>query len=68
MSMEELRRKKIAYLMGTLSEVHTQIKQIEAVDGIEDMDMICCGLEDVFAMMEPLLGDMTQAQALARMT
>ncbi len=51
----DLQKKKIALMMGYVSGLHAAAKELEA-EGLVEMDMTCCQLEDVFETLEPLLG------------
>lgn len=57
-------KRRIAGILGCVAALHQEAKGLEA-EGVEEMDMTCCQLEDLFATLEPLLGEISESQSMA---
>lgn len=62
--MSEEQRARVAYLMGSLAAIHGEAKRLEA-EGVEEMDMVACQVEDTYSTLLPLVDNIGQVQALA---
>jgi hypothetical protein len=62
--MTDEQKRRVAVLMGMIAGLHAEGKRLEA-EGVEEMDMFCCQMEDTFTVLEPLLSDLTQTEAFA---
>jgi len=52
---DESQKTRVAVLLGVTQGMHDAVKQLDA-EGLPEADMICCALEDLFSMLEPVLG------------
>lgn len=60
-----MRKQRLAYLAGTMSGIHSELKALEA-EGMEGLDPALCSLEDSFGVVCEVLTGEGSAEALAR--
>lgn len=62
--MTTLQRKRLAVMAGSISGLHEVAKNLEA-EGVEGLDPIACALEDIFGILNGLIHDLPDPEALA---
>lgn len=57
-----MQRAQLAGFAGVVCGLHAQAKTHEA-NGIPEMDMVACALEDIYGMLLPVIDNISQPEA-----